>query len=140
MPGDDTHHAVIRRWISPIAGTLDIKGELTHRQPENRGGDGLRVRIVHSRAGKLLEQKVRGGKVDAALKNIGVREGDSIDFIVDGIADPESDNFTWGPEIESRGKIWNAAKDFRGPDHPALDVWEKYAQVLLETNEFAFVD
>ena len=38
---------------------------------------------------------------------------------------------------------WSAIKDFSGamaPPPPPLSPWEKYCQVLLETNEFAFVD
>jgi hypothetical protein len=37
-------------------------------------------------------------------------------------------------------KAWNASADFRGPAARPLGIWERYAQVLLETNEFAFVD
>ena len=39
---------------------------------------------------------------------------------------------------------WNSVTDFAGPQTaPAttpLTPWEKYAQILLETNEFVFVD
>jgi hypothetical protein len=35
---------------------------------------------------------------------------------------------------------WNAAAQFAGPLPKRLGPWEKYAQVLLESNEFVFVD
>ena len=38
---------------------------------------------------------------------------------------------------------WNGKKDFSGPPEPPpkpLSAWEKYAQVLLLSNEFMFVD
>jgi hypothetical protein len=40
-------------------------------------------------------------------------------------------------------KEWNAKKEFGGPppeDRKPLTAWEKYAQVLLLSNEFMFVD
>ena len=36
--------------------------------------------------------------------------------------------------------MWSAEEDFRGPAPRPLTIWERYAHVLLETNEFAFVD
>ena len=35
---------------------------------------------------------------------------------------------------------WSAKDDFRGPDPQPMNVWQRYAHVLLQTNEFAFVD
>jgi hypothetical protein len=39
-------------------------------------------------------------------------------------------------------KSWDCARDFRGPtrDPNPLGPWGKYAQVLLSSNEFVFVD
>jgi len=37
-------------------------------------------------------------------------------------------------------QIWDAKKDFAGPPPVSLNAWEKLAQVLLQTSEFAFVD
>ena len=38
--------------------------------------------------------------------------------------------------------VWDVAKDFHGtpPDLKQLDIWDRYAQVLLETNELLFLD
>ena len=38
------------------------------------------------------------------------------------------------------GSTWNSSAEFSGPRAPPMNAWEKYAQVLLESNEFAFVD
>jgi len=35
---------------------------------------------------------------------------------------------------------WSAVDDFRFHTEKPLGAWEQYAQVLLMTNEFAFVD
>ena len=60
--------------------------------------------------------------------------------------------FGWAPVIRflADGKTkpgermaWNAADDFNDAAHtihPGLDAWQKYAQVLLMSNELVFVD
>ena len=61
------------------------------------------------------------------------------------------DSFTWKVTItkqaaaeavagDDTGSGWNSAGEFAGPTPAPLSAWEKYAQVLLESNEFAFVD
>jgi hypothetical protein len=83
-----------------------------------------------------------------------VKQGDSIDFIVDCNANFANDHFKWAPVIKPKettaagdspeyAREWSAAKDFAGPPEPPpkpLSPWEKYAQVLLLSNEFMFVD
>jgi hypothetical protein len=142
QPGEDPQHAVIRRWVGPVAGKIDIEGSLSHDQTDLPTGDGVRARIVSSRHGELASWIVNGSGAEAALTGITVEKGDAIDFVVDGRADTENDAFTWAPKIRLEGaeKEWNASADFRGPTAKPLSVWERYAQVLLETNEFAFVD
>jgi hypothetical protein len=140
MPGDDAQHAVIRRWVSPVAGVVNVSGSLAHKLGDRAMGDGVRVRVVHSRKGKLLEEVVKNRTAVVALSEVAVEPGDTLDFVVDCVASPENDSFLWAPEVRLKTEAWKAADDFRGPDPLALDSWEKYAQVLLETNEFAFVD
>jgi hypothetical protein len=85
-----------------------------------------------------------------------VKKDDNIDFVVDFRANLNSDDFKWSPVLKlARDSAlpadpgadytneWNARRDFSGP--PAvppkpLGPWEKYAQVLLLSNEFMFVD
>ena len=136
-PGDQ---AVIRRWVSPIAATINIEGTLRHAQPAVPFGDGVRARIVSSRLGELASFSVNGSGAETRLSGIKVEKGDTIDFIVDGRKDPENDAFNWAPVIKSGAQSWSAKDDFSGPVAKPLTVWERYAQVLLEANEFAFVD
>ena len=84
-----------------------------------------------------------GRSAETRITGIEVSKGDVIDFVVDGRNDSEADDFTWAPVIkdgESKGQTWSATADFRGYPPQRLKKWEQYAQVLLETNEFAFVD
>jgi hypothetical protein len=143
QPGDDLPHAVVRRWVSPVSGKIEITGTLKHTQgPVQPVGDGVRGRIVSSRHGELAVWNVNGVSADTNFNGISVEKGDTIDFIVDAREDTENDAFTWAPVIHLLGgdTRWDAAKDFRGPAPEPLDEWGRYAQVLLDTNEFAFVD
>lgn len=137
-PGKDPQHAAIRRWNVPEKGTIRITGEVALPSKDSRG---VRALIVHNRKGVLWKADVPpGGKLAAEPGTVAVEPGDTIDFIVDNAGDPGSDSFAWAPVIRDTMSgliVADAAKDFGGPGTSA---WEAYAQVLLCTNEFLFVD
>ena len=139
-PGEHSDQAVIRRWVSPLSGTLSIEGTLRHGQPAVPYGDGVRGRIVSSRHGELASWSVNGSSGETKLNGIKVEKGDTLSFVVDARLDPENDGFTWAPIIKCGEQTWSAKNDFVGPAPQPLNVWARYAQVLLETNEFAFID
>ncbi|HTA30294.1 MAG TPA: DUF1553 domain-containing protein, partial [Candidatus Cybelea sp.] len=148
-PGNDQNHAAIRRWIAPRDGTISITGTLSH--PESHG-DGVRGRIVSSQLGVLGAWLAHNDKHETKLENVKVKQGDRIDFVTDCYGNPDYDSFGWSPDIRfmADGKTkpgqrmeWSALKDF--PEtahvmHPAMDAWQKYAQVILLANELVFVD
>jgi hypothetical protein len=139
-PGWQLDQAVLRRWVSPVSGKLSIDGTLQHGQPAVPYGDGVRGRIVSSRDGELASWSVNGSSAETKLNGIKVEKGDTISFVVDARLDPENDGFAWAPVIKAGEQSWNAKNDFAGPPAQPLDIWARFAQVLLETNEFAFVD
>jgi hypothetical protein len=74
-----------------------------------------------------------------------------VDFVVECMADENSDSFEWAPKITvtesadtepSMPSSWDARADFGGAVEPSLPLtrWERYAQVLLMANEAVFVD
>jgi hypothetical protein len=148
-PGNDPEHAAIRRWIAPRDGTITITGTLAH--PEAKG-DGVRGRIVSSRLGLLGQWLAHNNKQDTHFERAQVWQGDTIDFVTDCNGTVDYDSFTWSPTIryDSERKSapgereeWNASNDFMDTAralHPPLDGWQKYAQVLLMSNELVFVD
>ena len=147
-PGNDLQHAAIRRWIAPSPATLKIRGSLSH---ETAKGDGVRGRVVSSRKGLLGEWVLHNKKTDIKLDAVEVEAGDTIDFVVDLNNALDSDSFTWAPLIKladpskalpEMSVEWSAQSEFSGPgkEHRHLNAWEKYAQVLLLSNEFAFAD
>jgi hypothetical protein len=119
---------------------MSIEGTLRHGQPAVPYGDGVRGRIVSSRQGELASWSVNGSSAETRLSGVSIEKGDTIDFIVDAKLDPENDGFSWAPVIRIGEQSWNSKNDFAGPAAERLSIWARYAQVLMETNEFAFVE
>jgi hypothetical protein len=150
--GNDLAHAVVRRWTAPRDGAIAVSGTLAHT---SANGDGVRGRVVSSRIGELASLTVHNKSAQTQLETLDVKAGETLDFIVDCRASVTSDSFTWPvivkmknlPEGIAGGEDtleWNSVTDFAGPQTAApmtpLSPWEKYAQILLETNEFVFID
>ncbi|MCX6954054.1 MAG: DUF1553 domain-containing protein, partial [Verrucomicrobia bacterium] len=143
-PGDTPQHASIRRWISPADGVVQIKATLAHPAA---AGDGVHARVVSSRSGSLGEWTVHQNKAATAFTDLQVTAGETIDFLVDCGANANTDSYTWSPKItlttaDATVQNWDAKKDFNYIEKPfvPLTPWEALAQVLLLSNEFAFVD
>ncbi len=156
-PGDDLSQAVVRRWVAPASGTLEIKGKLVLSvgafELRFRLSNGLRGWVVSNLHGVLAKWRVdlppppadgisyaANPSVVTDLKNVAVQRGEIIDFVVDSAGDYEADDFQWSPVLTLGAQTWDARKDFAGPRIPPLSPREQLAQVLLLTNEFAFLD
>ncbi|SIO64818.1 Planctomycete cytochrome C [Singulisphaera sp. GP187] len=138
--GNDSQHAAIRRWTAPQDATITIDGALAHPAKE---GDGVRGRIVASCSGILGDWVAQHGTVSTRVERYEVKAGETIDFVVDGRSNPSFDSFSWSPIVRKLAPApveWKATAGFQGPATPPLTPWEEYAQVLLLTNEFMFVD
>ena len=148
-PGNDPQHAAIRRWTAPRDGAIRISGTLKH---ESGNGDGVRGHIVSSRLGVVGNWAVHQDKQQTVIDKVEVKQADTIDFVVDCRGGPDSDSFLWAPILKliapyadadgALTKTWDAKEDFSGPKElpKPLGAWEKFAQVLLLSNELMFVD
>jgi Protein of unknown function (DUF1553)/Protein of unknown function (DUF1549) len=138
-PGNIRAHAVVRRWVAPGDATVSITGTLNHEPGE---GDGIRAFIISSRHGLLKSTTLHHAKAEMAAAIVEVKAGDTLDFVADIGGTLAYDQFLWSPVVTAAGAKWDAGKDFTGPA-PAMNTlapWEQFAQVLLLSNEFAFVD
>jgi hypothetical protein len=141
----------VRRWTAPAAGIVSVAGVLGHKlEEDDPDADGVHGQIISSRQGVLKSVIAFKSSARTDLKGIEVRAGDVLDFVVDCRANENSDSFTWPVTItlvpgdrDGEERTFSSVEDFRGPAPPAgapLSAREKYAQVLLMTNEFLFVD
>jgi mono/diheme cytochrome c family protein len=149
-PGSVVHGAAIRRWTSPVDAEVSIEGSLGHRAA---AGDGVRARIVSSRLGELASWTAHNTEAETKMSRVEVKQGDVLDFVVECRKDENSDSFTWAPVIRTAEsgtvtggqttRLWSASAQFAGPPGKPKRTqgpWERYAQALLMSNEFMFVD
>ena len=147
--GNDMAHAAIRRWVAPRDMAIRIDGEIRH---EYKVGVGIAARLISSRQGTLGQWKLHNSRADAKIARLEVKQGDTIDFVVDFAGKLNSNMFVWAPTITAldapsgakEARIWTSAGDFSyhsdAPALEALNPWTVYAHVLLMSNEFLFVD
>ena len=150
-PGANAHVAVIRRWVAPRDGTFSVSGKLNH---PGKAGDGVRGRIVSGTQGEMGVWTVNNSSAETKVEKLTLKKGEHIDFIVDCRENENTDSFAWTVTLrildygasfsDEHGAIeWLSANGFSGPPGKPttpLAPWEKYAQVLLLSNEFVFVD
>ena len=150
--GPNSELSVIRRWIAPRGGRLSISGAVSSQLNSTEPlGDGVRARIVSSRRGQLGAWLVCGTEESTDIPELTVEPGDTIDFVVDARGRDNHASIAWAPVLRmdasadsatNEALVWDSAKDFKTspPTAPPFDVWQRYAQVLLESNEFTFLD
>lgn len=146
-PGNDLNHSSIRRWISPQAMKVEVRGKLVHKAKE---GDGVRAWIVHNSKQVLGQWSVHQREQEIALASVEVAAGDTIDFAVDRGPGLSHDDYLWspvlveiGPQGESQPRSWDSKQDFSGPPEALPSPFfpaEQLAQVIFSSNEFLFVD
>ena len=136
-PGRDAAHGVVRRWTAPASMTVSVSGVLRH--PAD-AGDGVRVRVVSRRSGVLGEWAAHHGETRTTLASVAVQKGDTLDFVVDPLGGDNSDGFAYAPTVSGPAGTWDAASGFGGPPPPPLSRVTLFAQALLMSDEFVFVD
>jgi cytochrome c553 len=137
-PGSTSAQSAIRRWVAPGDAKVELTGTVSLPSDQSTG---ITAYIVHSRLGLLGTWPIPPtGKVDATISGLDLKAGDILDFILDCQGSPNSDSFSWAPVIRdttSHLALADATKDFGGPGASALAA---YAQVLLCSNEFLYLD
>jgi hypothetical protein len=150
-PGAGPGMAAIRRWVAPYAGEFAVGGEIA--VAAKASGDGIRARIISSKAGLLAEwivDRTNGSSCATPVAKITVEQGEILDFTVDCRETTTADGFRWAPSLrllvmpemapKNLQTVWDAQADFKNPPPPKLTSLERMAQALLITNEFIFID
>jgi len=147
VPGD-RQHSVVRRWVAPRDGVISIAGKLEH---DAKTGDGVEAVVALATGGQLGAWRVAGQDMATSLKDIKIKRGDAIDFIVTSRGTSGSDAFRWAPVIHMPGAklgeeyVWNAQREFSGPVKQKLEAqpftpWERLTQALLMSNELIYLN
>ncbi len=136
---------VLRRWTSPISGMVELKAVVEH---SNEAGDGIDAMIMIN-SEVIWGEKCHSGRrsLDSLQRHIAA--GQTIDFVAMAGASDNSDSFRWTIQMTVHGDdgsslVADSQADFSGPfesrAQEPLGRLEQLAQVLLMSNEFAFVD
>jgi hypothetical protein len=147
VPGD-RKHSVVRRWVAPRDGIISIEGKLEH---DAKTGDGVEAIVARSTGGQFGAWQAAGKNVATDVKNIAVKRGDALDFIVRSRGTSEDDSFRWVPILHMPGAkpgeeyVWNAQREFSGPVKEKLQTqpftpWERLSQALLMSNELIYLN
>lgn len=152
--GRDNTQAAIRRWTAPESGTLAVSGTFSvQANALVPSGEGVRARILSSRHGSLGSWVAHGTEATTMVSEIVVERGDTLDFITTTRGrEQQTAGYLWAPvlslkpsassEVPPKEMRWDAAKDFKGgtPRPLFMGAWERFSQILLESNEFMFID
>jgi hypothetical protein len=139
-PGGREGWATVARWTAPEAITVHVEGEV--RKPSDKG-DGIRARVV--RNGSVVLSEVvcpPGGRMPVVLGRTSLKAGETLEFRLDPMARHDYDSYEWNPVVRDASRPerrWEYARDYGGPADLATPD-EIFAQALLLTNEFIFVD
>lgn len=144
-PGAGLNGAVVRRWIAPGDGTVTVSGIMGHREDK---GDGIRATFAIG--DHVVWQEVqKANNRPYGPETWPIKKGQTLDLIADDNGTTAFDGFFWRANVQflsSEGRVVesNSVEDFSGPlsDEVAqpLSRREQLAQLLLLSNEFAFVD
>jgi hypothetical protein len=136
-PGPDSSRGIIWRWVAPESGPLTLEGEI--RRPSDEG-DGVRLRLVTRSSGVVRTWDIPpGGAVSLDGFSVELVADEPLDFIVDAGASDNSDSIQADFVLKNAAgqRVGNSRDEFSGL---AMDPWVAYAQILLISNEFMFVD
>ncbi len=140
--GNSVDVCAIRRWTADSACRVLIHGVVSHPSDQ---GDGVRVRVIGPGSSLLADAVAQNSTSPFAVKAVDLEAGQSIDFVIDCRTNSSHDSFNSRFVLtqSSGGKVarvWKSDEDFRETTQERMDAWAQLAQVLLMSNEFAFVD
>ena len=141
----DPSLAVVRRFTAPFDGEVLISGQVGHRSKE---GDGVRVTIWVG-GHKVWDENQKSSNRPFNSVSGRVKKGDAVDFVASCGSSDSFDSFFLRVNLSLRNKEktsveTNSVRHFGGPQNALstepMDRLSQLAQVLLMSNEFAFID
>jgi hypothetical protein len=142
-PGHTSRESLIYEWRAPDDLSVSVSGEIF--RPTVGKGNGVRVKVASTREGILFDQVLAPAtdKMTVNLAEVKIARNECLYFIVDPHGNDSSfDSVRWNPQITDLGgrwPRWGMAESYSGPATLAT-TWGAYAQALLNTNRFLFID
>jgi len=142
-PGRTPTESAVYQWRAPADLRIGIEGIV--ERPAVGKGNGVVAKIAITGQGAIvkftLDEKKKA--MQARAPEVRVKKGDIVSFIIDSREGNTSfDSVLWNPRIIDLDKnypTWEMAESFSGPAQPAT-AWSAYAQALLNTNRFLFIE
>jgi hypothetical protein len=112
----------------------------------NKEGDGVRGRILIGGTQQGEPWHVHNSDTKTHVQDMPVQAGQTVDFVTDLWETLNHDSFEWKVTVsfhamaDDREAKFNAEAQFTGPPPSPLGAWAQFAQILLLSNEFQFVD
>ncbi len=142
-PGNTANESLIYEWRAPADLRLALNGVV---ERSNVGkGNGVRVKVATSGGGLVVDRLLDPAKdkLEVKIPELKVASGETVYFIVDPHEkNPSYDSVRWNPELsdlDRKWPNWELVESYSGPANPA-SAWGAYAQALLNTNRFLFID
>ena len=139
----DSSLGVVRRYTAPQNETVILEGSVRHNSKE---GDGVTFSIQAN--GKQIYTSTQlNSRESHGPHSIKLNSGDVIDLIATPGRTSSFDSFEWTAKIhveQEQGAVRDTVEHFSGPFETektqSLDRLEQLAQILILSNEFAFID
>ncbi len=132
------------RWTAPRAMTVRLSGQVKRASDK---GDGLRAFVVSGSAGVVQDVFVGPGKTENVNVTVKLAQGETVALAFGCEKNLSFDSFEWQLALHEGGAlITDARRDFIGSDGWPLSRGKpqsplaQFAQVLMMSNEFQFVD
>ena len=137
-PGHEPHFRAILRFTAPEAGIYVVETDV--RVPAQMS-DGIVVTAVANPKTPLAQKYIPAQKLSHFSVEVELAAGQALDLIVGGGRTINHDSFNWDPKITNKRTraSWRQSESFAAPRTRAPAI-QQYAQALLSTNEFAFID
>lgn len=142
-PGSTEKESLIYEWRAPADLRVAVSG-IVHRSNVGKG-NGVRVKVATNSGGIVFDKVLDPAKdmLEVTIPELSVASHEAVYFIVDPHEKNSSfDSIRWNPELsdlDNKWPKWELAESYSGPATPA-SAWGAYAQALLNTNRFLFVD
>jgi Protein of unknown function (DUF1553)/Protein of unknown function (DUF1549)/Planctomycete cytochrome C len=143
---NDTSKAVVRRFTAPVAGKVTVREDFGHQSDQ---GDGVHFALWMGDR-RIHDDIQKAARANRGPKTYSMKAGETLDFIAYCGRDSSFDSFDWKIKVvlqmpDGRTLSTESDKDFADTQsiekkHRGLDRLSQLAQVLLMSNEFAFID